>query len=469
MALSKGHTFTSGEVVTPTKLNNLVDNATIGDDTITTAMIADDAVTADKIATGAVTSDALASDAVGASSIDDLTDVDTSTAAPSDGEGLIWNGTDSKWIPGSVSSGSGGSGIYQSSLSTDSGYTYFTNGMVIQWGKLSNVALNQSFHSVTWPVAFGVACDNVSATIHRASGSISGAVAPLVKSVTTTGCEIAGDHDTNTSTGDIYWTAIGRSAEQSSGGSGGGGTVTYLSSPYEILNVADTSSDSNNDTYVTYNIPSSVPTNAGGMILRFQARSHDHDAVGSKVEIFLKTSSYTERRVCYSYSNNNSDDSAADVNTFTVPYSSTIDVKFSGVGEADFAQVYIDGYMTGSSSSTSKYDSGWVTTDGSTSVANGATLTFTHGLNTSALTYVLYAATDSSGSDSIAVTLHPLGGGTSSSVTHGAQIQDITSTTLKAQLGTNGYVKLESDGSMDAASGTNYDVTFTYVRLVAIG
>lgn len=106
MALSKGHTFTSGEVVTPTKLNNLVDNATIGDGTITTAMIADDAVTADKIATGAVTTDALASDALGASSIDDLTDVDTSSVAPTDGQALVWDNANSKWEPGTVSSGS---------------------------------------------------------------------------------------------------------------------------------------------------------------------------------------------------------------------------------------------------------------------------------------------------------------------------------------------------------------------------
>lgn len=104
MALSKGHTFTSGEVVTPTKLNNLVDNATIGDGTITTAMIADDAVTADKIATGAVTSDALASDALGAFSIDDLTDVDTSSVAPTDGQALVWDNANSQWEPGTASS-----------------------------------------------------------------------------------------------------------------------------------------------------------------------------------------------------------------------------------------------------------------------------------------------------------------------------------------------------------------------------
>lgn len=106
MALSKGHTFTSGEVVTPTKLNNLVDNATIGDGTITTAMIADDAVTADKIATGAVTADALASGVGGASAIDDLTDVDTSSVAPTDGQALVWDNANSKWEPGTVSSGS---------------------------------------------------------------------------------------------------------------------------------------------------------------------------------------------------------------------------------------------------------------------------------------------------------------------------------------------------------------------------
>ena len=358
MALSKGHTFTSGEVVTPTKLNNLVDNATIGDGTITTAMIADDAVTADKIATGAVTSDALASGVGGASAINDLTDVDTSSVAPTDGQALVWDNANSKWEPGTAS---------------------------------------------------------------------------------------------------------------------GGSTVTYLSSPYEILNVADTSSDSNNDTYVTYNIPSSVPTSAGGMILRFQARSHDHDSVGSKVEIFLKTSSYTERRVCYSYSHNNSDDSAADVNTFTVPYSSTIDVKFSGVGEADFAQVYVDGYMTGGSGSgVSKYDSGWVTTDGSTTVANGATLTFTHGLSTSALNAQIWVSGASDGSYPYLMDIQETFSNTSMV---GAGITNITSTQITIQFSDSGYVYMNSSGQNatstvnghDAASSGYVPFTSKYVRVVAIG
>ena len=125
--------------------------------------------------------------------------------------GELWN--DGGVVSVSGSSGFTGNGIYTSSLSAGEGYTYFSNGMVMQWGKLTNVSLNQTYHTVTWPTAFGVACDNVTASIHRDS-VITGTVATLIKSITTTGCEIAGDQDTNTSTGDIHWQAIGRSNAQ---------------------------------------------------------------------------------------------------------------------------------------------------------------------------------------------------------------------------------------------------------------
>lgn len=143
MALSKGHTFTSGEVVTPTKLNNLVDNATIGDGTITTAMIADDAVTADKIANGAVTSDALASGVGGASAINDLTDVDTSSVAPTDGQALVWDNANSKWEPGTVSGGSSGASKYDSGWVSDDGSTTVANGATLTFThSLSTSAIN---------------------------------------------------------------------------------------------------------------------------------------------------------------------------------------------------------------------------------------------------------------------------------------------------------------------------------------
>jgi hypothetical protein len=39
---------------------------------------------------------------IAAASIDDLSDVDTSTAAPTDGQALVWNNTNSEWEPGDV-------------------------------------------------------------------------------------------------------------------------------------------------------------------------------------------------------------------------------------------------------------------------------------------------------------------------------------------------------------------------------
>lgn len=49
----------------------------------------------------------------GASSLDDLTDVDTTTTAPTDGQALVWSVGDSLWIPGDVAaSGLPASGAY---------------------------------------------------------------------------------------------------------------------------------------------------------------------------------------------------------------------------------------------------------------------------------------------------------------------------------------------------------------------
>jgi microcystin-dependent protein len=70
--ITKGRTFVSGEVVTPTKLNTLVDSATvsgivtadIGDAQITTAKIADSNVTTAKIADSNVTTAKIADGAV---------------------------------------------------------------------------------------------------------------------------------------------------------------------------------------------------------------------------------------------------------------------------------------------------------------------------------------------------------------------------------------------------------------------
>ncbi len=61
----------------------------------------------------------------GASSIDDLTDVDTTTSAPSNGQALVWNSTNSEWEPGTVSGGGG-----SSQWTTTGGDIYYTTGNV---------------------------------------------------------------------------------------------------------------------------------------------------------------------------------------------------------------------------------------------------------------------------------------------------------------------------------------------------
>ena len=45
---------------------------------------------------------------IGATSVDALSDVDTTAVAPTNGQTLVWNAAQSKWLPGTISGGSGG-------------------------------------------------------------------------------------------------------------------------------------------------------------------------------------------------------------------------------------------------------------------------------------------------------------------------------------------------------------------------
>ena len=67
------------------------------------------------------------SGAAGATAIDDLSDVDTSTVAPTDGQALVWDNTAQQWEPGTVS---GGGGTTLPSGTTDGEALIWENG---QW------------------------------------------------------------------------------------------------------------------------------------------------------------------------------------------------------------------------------------------------------------------------------------------------------------------------------------------------
>jgi hypothetical protein len=129
---------------------------------------------------------------------------------------------------------------------------------------------------------------------------------------------------------------------------------------------------------------------------------------------------------------------------------------------------------SGFSGGVSKYDSGWVTTDGSTTVANGATLTFTHGLSTSALNAQIWVSGASDGSYPYLMDIQETFTNTSMV---GAGITNITSTQITIQFADSGYVYMNSSGQNatstvnghDAASSGYVPFTSKYVRVVAIG
>jgi|DEB0MinimDraft_10_1074344.scaffolds.fasta_scaffold04492_2 hypothetical protein len=107
----------------------------------------------------------------------------------------------------------------------------------------------------------------------------------------------------------------------------------------------------------------------------------------------------------------------------------------------------------------SKYSTGWVNTDGSTSVANAALLTFTHNLGTTDFSVTVYAGDDSSGTNPYIVSPTD-----ASSNSYGAQVKAISTTQLSVQLAVNGFVGLNVSG---AASGISW--ASKYIKVVAIG
>ena len=64
---------------------------------------------------------------IAATSINALSDVDTATSAPSNGQGLIWNSTSSQWVPGNVAANLTGSTTRTlTTITATSGQTLFT-------------------------------------------------------------------------------------------------------------------------------------------------------------------------------------------------------------------------------------------------------------------------------------------------------------------------------------------------------
>ena len=77
------------------------------------------------------------------SSIDELSDVDTSSVAPTDGQALVWSTTDSEWVPGDVAADLGATSINALS-DVDTTTTSPTNDQVLAWNGTSWVPADQT-------------------------------------------------------------------------------------------------------------------------------------------------------------------------------------------------------------------------------------------------------------------------------------------------------------------------------------
>lgn len=117
---------------------------------------------------------------------------------------------------------------------------------------------------------------------------------------------------------------------------------------------------------------------------------------------------------------------------------------------------------SGGAAGTPNWNSGWVNTDGTTAVANGATLDFTHNLGSENLIVQVYMAKDALGTDMVKSESYvrvPIG-----SLEHGCQINNITTTGLTVQLGANGWVQWDSTGQFVEG---DWGTTYTHIKVVA--
>ena len=98
---------------------------------------------------------------------------------------------------------------FDGSLVTN-GWRKTPDGYIEQWGILSNVALDQTFYTVIYPIPFPNRVLNITPTISMTS-AINGSIAPLLQKneYDLVSFRVSGDYSTDTGFGDILWKAIG--------------------------------------------------------------------------------------------------------------------------------------------------------------------------------------------------------------------------------------------------------------------
>jgi|11_taG_2_1085331.scaffolds.fasta_scaffold35711_2 hypothetical protein len=127
-------------------------------------------------------------------------------------------------------------------------------------------------------------------------------------------------------------------------------------------------------------------------------------------------------------------------------------------------KAYVDTEVATVASPVTKYSSGFVSTDGSTSVANGATLSFTHNLGTDDLIVQVYMAQNATGSNSVSVGY--INRVLAYDQQFGGIVKDLTNTTIDVFLSPEGWFSPRSGIGPNTGS---WGTTYTHIKVVAIG
>lgn len=121
----------------------------------------------------------------------------------------------------------------------------------------------------------------------------------------------------------------------------------------------------------------------------------------------------------------------------------------------------------GGAAGTPNWSSGWVNTDGTTAVANGASLTFTHNLNSTDLVFNVYAARDSNGTGAVDVSNHEVSQTDIPRSDYGSIVSLTNSNQINILLASQGLL-LPDPGALYNVTNSAYGgADYTHIKVVA--